>query len=271
MPKRTTSTTRRRTGDSSKSTVVGLLLIVSVALIFAFSGWYYLKNKEDLDKFGCPNDLALRKNISVIVVDTSSQFNADQKQALNGFSDKILNSIPKYTELKLYKMTDSGVSNKDLLLSVCSPGDPKEVNQWTQNQKIAMQNWKIGFAKKIDEEFKSISNSQGLNKSPIIESIRSVSLLEFGGDNQKSKSLIVISDFVQNSKILNMYSTAVDFNTFKSSPEYAESISRLVGVKTELLILENEPKIQNDKFKDFWKQFILVNGGAPRMQSLIQF
>lgn len=271
MPRRSASSARRRMNDSSKSTVIGLLLIVTVALIFAFAGWYYLQNREDLDKFGCPKDTSLRNNVSVVIVDTSSRFNSDQKQALNGFAEKILNSIPKYTELKLYKMTDAGVGQKDLLLSVCSPGDPKDVNQWTQNQKIAMQNWKVGFAEKIDQEFKNISNSQGLNASPIIESIRSVSLLEFGGNNQKNKSLIIISDFVQNSKLMNMYALQPDIGAFKSSTGYAESIARLGGVRTELLLLENEPKIQTAKFKEFWIQLIISNGGAARMQSLIQF
>jgi hypothetical protein len=261
MPRRPTKTARRRMNDNSKSTVIGLLLIVTVALIFAFAGWYYLQNREDLDKFGCPKDSSLRNNISVVIVDTSSRFNSDQKQALNGFAEKILNSIPKYTELKLYKMTDTGVGQQDLLLSVCSPGDPKDVNQWTQNQKIAMQNWK----------FKTISNSQGLSASPIIESRRSVSLLEFGGSNQKNKSLIIISDFVQNSKLMNMYATQPDYEAFKSSTGYAESIARLGGVRTELLLLENEPKIQTTKFKEFWTQLIISNGGAAKMQSLIQF
>ena len=93
MPRRSASSARRRMNDSSKSTVIGLLLIVTVALIFAFAGWYYLQNREDLDKFGCPKDTSLRNNVSVVIVDTSSRFNSDQKQALNGFAEKILNSI----------------------------------------------------------------------------------------------------------------------------------------------------------------------------------
>jgi hypothetical protein len=185
--------------------------------------------------------------------------------------------LPKYTELKLYKISFDGLSEKEKLLSVCSPGDPTDPNQiniWTQNQKIAYINWKNGFAGKIEQEITNISASAGLQRSPILESIRSVSLLEFGSDSSvisKQKYLFVISDFVQYSNLLSFYHSAPTFDTFKNSNQYPSTLARLSGVRVELLLLENEPKIQNQNFRDFWLRYITENGGAARIQSLIQF
>jgi hypothetical protein len=272
---------RRQRGKSSSQEaggkLLGLVLIFSVALVFAFAGWYYVSNKEDLSADGCPKDRSKRSGVAVVLIDVSSAFTADQRQALKIFADKLVKVLPRYTELKLYKISDSGLTEKEKLLSVCSPGDPSDpaqVNVWTQNQKIAYANWKNGFAGKIDKEISSISVSAGLQKSPIIESIRSVSLFEFGADpslSSKQKYLFVVSDLVQYSNMLDFFHSAPSFEQFKSSSQYSSSLSRLSGVRVELLLLENEPRIQTSNFRDFWLKYIADNGGAARIQSLIQF
>ena len=267
----------RSRGSESNGKLLGLMLIFGVSLIFAIAGWYYVTNKEDLSSDGCPKDRSKRAGVAVVLIDVSSAFSADQRQALKIFADKLVKILPKYTELKLYKISEAGLSENEKLLSVCSPGDPTDpaqVNIWTQNQKMAYLNWKNGFAGKIDKEISNISGSAGLQKSPILESIRSVSLLEFGADPavvSKQKYLFIVSDFVQYSNLLDFFHSAPSFDSYKSSNQYPSTLARLSGVRVEMLLLENEPKIQTQNFRDFWLRYISENGGAARIQSLIQF
>jgi hypothetical protein len=254
---------RRRSGRSGSSegvtgSVIGLILMAIVVGILATVFIYYQKNNVDVDKEGCPLDSSLMKQKWVVMIDTTSPFIDNQPQALKNLAKQLTAAAPKYTRINVYQLTDNILTNQDKLATVCSPGDPAEVDKWVQNQKIAQANFEENFKNKIDEVIKTVSSTKGASASPIMESLQAIALIEFGDVSWNGKNkLILVSDLIQfsDSSNLDLYKPLPDYQKLKQSGSLNRLYAPLKGVEVNAMILQNNPSLQNGNFVDFWKSY----------------
>lgn len=249
---------RRGSSEGNTGSVIGLILMAIVAGILATVFIYYQKNNVDVDKEGCPLDSSLMKQKWVVMIDTTSPFIDNQPQALKNLAKQLTAAAPKYTRINVYQLTDNVLTNQDKLATVCSPGDPSNVDKWVENQKIAQMNFEENFKNKIDEVIKTVSSTRGASASPIMESLQAIALIEFGDVSWNGKNkLILVSDLIQfsDSSNLDLYKPLPDYQKLKQSGSLNRLYAPLKGVEVNAMILQNNPSLQNGNFIDFWKSY----------------
>lgn len=257
---------RRRSAESNESwkNVFGLLLATIGILTIGVGGYFYIGGTGmKLDDNGCPLNAVDSPEHIVILVDLTTPFDDSQMINLEGFKEKVFSEIKQYSRFVLYTLSSGSISKSDKVIEVCSPGNPKNVNQWTQTQKRVQLRWRDQFDARIVEELRKLQNAKGGSTSEILASIKTVTQLEFVAPKAQKTKLIVISDFIENSPgLISMYSETIpSFSGLRRQHGDKYLVSRLEGVETTFLIVDNEPKIQvQDSFKRFWAEYASRNG-----------
>lgn len=260
----------------SQDNIMGII-ILSLSLVFITSiVVFYIFKKQSIDpNTSCLKDLKETPEKLVILVDATSKFTQSQIQALQGFKQKLFNEIPQYAKVVVYKLSGAIISSDDQLISICSPLNPNESNPLIDTKKYVERNWTNKFENKIVRGIEDLSKTKGFKASPIIESIRAVSLLEFSVKDAKKQKLIVISDFIENSDNLSMYRDGVPkIKKLREDKGRAFLSARLNNVEVNFLVLENFPELQGKSFQDFWFKYALSNNavvGNGSIRSIINF
>ncbi len=254
----------RRNEDSGiGGTAIGILLMAFVVIFFAGAFYYYLTNHKEVDDIGCPKKEDIPERW-VVIVDTTSKFEGNQAKALENFVTQITSVAPKYTRIKIYDLSENIIKG-EALASVCSPGDPANIDKWTEGQRKAKKRFENDFKGKIDQVIAKISKTGGSSSSPIMESIQSVALLEFGDINWNGKrKLFIISDFLQFSKMpeLDFYrNNKPDFEVLSKQGVIIPNLSQLSGVEVYPMMI---PTLQNQdaSFEVFWKKYFVSSNAA---------
>ena len=258
---------RRRSAKRQETTktVLGLVLGALALAIFAVGGYLFITTKgPDLNADGCPIDPKDSPEHLVVLVDLTTPFNDEQRQNLEGFSQKLFEDIDRYSRVVLYRLNDGSLSKADKVVEVCSPGNPKNASEWTQNLKTVAKKFNNNFKNKVMEELASMSDKrQAGSSSEILASIRALSQIEFISPKALRTRLIVISDLIENSTDLNMYSERQipELRDFWKQSGGKNLVSRLDGVQVTFLYVDNLPRIQSQlEFKKFWVKYAIENG-----------
>lgn len=257
---------RRRSAEPNNSfkSVLGLLLATIGLLVIGVGGYFYVGSREkSLDANGCPVSAGDSPEHIVILVDLTTPFDEGQMISLEGFKEKVFSEIKQYSRFVLYTLNSGTIAKSDKIIEVCSPGNPNNINQWTQTQKRVQQRWRDQFDARIVRELKNLQNAKGGSTSEILASIKIVSQLEFVTPKAQRTKFIVISDFIENSPhLISMYKGYIPtFGELRNAHGDKYLVSRLEGVETTFLVVDNEPRIQvQDSFKRFWAEYATRNG-----------
>jgi len=249
------------------ASLFGVFLILAVISVFSYVLWYKSTQTDHVNKDGCPTDTSLIPSTWIALIDATTKFDDSQILALNNLGEKLIKLAPKYAEIKIYMMTGESISKKNLVASVCNPGDPNNINPWTQSQRQVRNNFNINYKGKLTAGLDKIKVTQGADNSLILDSIQNLALIEKLNSNKK-KNLFIISDFMENDGAL--------FNFYKQVPEY-KALSKSGMLTTKLaalgsnasqtrvymMLLPNEFKVQKtDKFIKFWRSYFIDSNAA---------
>jgi len=207
-------------------------------------------------------------SVSAILIDVTDQLSlAERTQTLNEV-ERLRSEIPQYGEVQVFAIDgDPGTSGRPWL-QICNPGRGAEMNALYQNPAMAEKRWQGEFKQRLEEVLSSLTAKESSDESPIMESIRSVSLLSLGDPrfDDSERQLFVFSDFMQNSpEQYSQYSNAaLEFERFASTP-YAESVkSNLAGVRVHMYYIErpSTSMFQNGRHQQFWVKYFDKSGAT---------
>lgn len=251
----------RRSGNSEIIKSIGGILITLICLgVLAYSFYYLMANTQETSNDGCPSNKDIIPEKIVLMIDVTNPFTNNQQLALENISKIITTKSKKFTEIKIYKMSENILSKEDFLISVCNPGDPKDVDKLVESAKAVREKFEIQFKGKIQSVLNNLAQSSGANYSPVMESIQALAQIEFSGVS-KPKKLYVISDFIQHYQDFSFYKEIPKFDEFKKSGRMSTKGAELFNTDVYMMIIPNEYQIQkNDNFIDFWKSYFLDNG-----------
>ena len=98
-------------------------------------------------------------------------------------------------------------------------------------------------------------------ESPILEMLQMVSLNSIQKHHVDGpKTLIVLSDLLQNSKQLNMYKGTPAFQEFANTGYAHKTQINFQGVDIQIHYLQNSPVLQGDKLFLFWREYFKAAG-----------
>jgi len=259
---------KRRQGNNIPwRSLFGAFLIVAVISAVSYALYIKSTQTDHVNKDGCPEDDSLIPSTWIALIDATTKFDDPQVLALENLGEKLIEMAPKFAEIKIYMMTGKAISKNDLVSSVCNPGDPKNINQWTQSKRRVRNNFNINYKGKLKKALDKIKVSSGAENSLILDSIQNLALIEKLNSN-KEKNLFIISDFMENDGTLfNFYKQIPDYKALSKSGIFTTKLAALGSntnqTRVYMMLLPNQFKIQKtDKFIKFWRSYFIDSNAA---------
>jgi hypothetical protein len=228
--------------------LIGLLIVIG----FGFTYKHFENKIEVNQRTGCPISNVDQRSALSLLLDSSEPYTPVQmSNIVNRIQNKV-NSLKSYDHLRIYTI---GVAEEELLVphfDFCKP-DPESA------ESPLMRNWKAGnFEQRLRDTLGLMQGSR--DNSHIITSIGSVA--SELPDSYDERTIIIVSDLVENSNIGSMY-----------SPNWQEALSErnalldarrpmLGGIRIEILFAPRaNAGIDFRRVRDWWMTFLSDSGG----------
>lgn len=261
MPRKSARASRKRRDD-----LLGLVILGSVFIVFAIGYGMYSKAKKaqvPLDSVTlCPLDGP--SGVTVLLIDRTDPLGPVQTADLRQHLLRIRDGLPLYEGIEIYSIgpvVNEVLSEEGPML--CNSGRAEDVDSLTANPRLTEKRWKERFAEPLQKVFDKLLEAGHDERSPIMESIQSVSVTAFGSLSPKAKHrrLIIASDMLQNTEALDQYKgDIIPFSQFKTTAEYKRLRTDLQGVEVEILYFERNVSPQGRKHIEFWQEYFADSG-----------
>lgn len=239
-----------------------LLVVIGVGGLYV---WQSHGMREADRVTGCPKR-GLPTSVTAVLLDVSDPMSAIQTADFNQLMEDIKTSIPKFGRLELYSLAADVDKPLTPEYAGCNPGSGQDTNQITGNQKLADRHWTKLFSEKVDGVLSRIVSAPGADRSPILESIQSISITAFGGEEMRKipRTIIIVSDLIQYTRQVSFYQGAPDFEKFSKTPYFGKIRTDLHGTSVVFALIRRDTRrqVQNIKLRDFWMQCITDQNGV---------
>lgn len=206
--------------------------------------------------------------VTAVLVDVSTPLDQPSLLAYETFVDKIISSSPDHSRVDVYRITDGSTGLEEPAISKCKPAPESRfagAKYWEKRQRLE-------FVDPVKSALMSLGQTPvGGQTSPILESIYKISLRSFAGKYAPVKStdsvapyggrLIVISDFIQNSKLINFYGGAIPkYSAWRETVDGRKWVSHFGSIDAQAVIIPREkPNQLSASGRDFFYGYFKNN------------
>lgn len=262
MPKRITAASKRLHQERNKA-IWKVAVFVAVLSLIAFLYARSVIGRRVLDDVTlCP---AKPDSLTVLLVDVTDPMTVPQKQDFRNQLDRLTAEIPRYGKFVITKVDP--VSEKLLvpIVTRCNPGVGSDTSDLDGNPAKLDKLHREQFIAPIQDAYDQILSASEASRSPILESIQSINLTEFGSDQGSGvrKRLIVASDLLQNTNELSFYKQLPDSESLLRTQSFSRVRTDLRGVEVDLWMLQrgDSSSSQPRALPELWTEIIDAQGG----------
>lgn len=262
MPRKTTAASRRAKQENKKA-IWKIVVLVAALLLIAFLYARSVLGRRAMDDVTlCP---AKPDSLTVLLVDVTDPMTLPQKQDFRNQLDRLIAEIPRYGKLVITKVDP--VSEKLLVPVVtrCNPGVGSDTSDLDGNPAKLDKLHREQFLAPIHDAYDQILSASEASRSPILESIQSINLTEFGRVQASGvrKRLVVASDLLQNTSELSFYQQLPDADALMRTQPFSRVRTDLRGVEVDLWMLQrgDSASSQPRALPDLWTEIIDAQGG----------
>ena len=259
---------KNRKGLSS-SDWIGIILGLAAVLAFAGLGYWIYKEKSAKVQYNATSYCPLSGPFAttVLLIDLTDEISFLQEQKITNFIHSLATAsgedvVQKHDMLAVYLLKESDADTIPTpVVQVCNPGDGQGLNEFTGNPRLANKRFSDSFVKPIDAAIANIVSAQSANISPIIESIRGISLTAFSKEPHAGHEhrLIVISDMLQNSPQISHYKHGQK-QTKEELQKFSADLSMVSRVDIKVLDRSGSERLQGKDLVEFWRAYFRVSG-----------
>jgi len=207
--------------------------------------------------------------VNAILIDQSDPISPLQIQRLSQILDQTIEEASVGERIDLYVLAHDSLQSVAPIISLCRP--KSEGNMFYENPKKVHERYIERFRTPLDVTLKALTTATESDISPIMESIKAVCVSAFGTMPKDTPArLLVVSDMIQNSKVLNQYKQR-DFDIFVRSPGYAEVLAdcHRASVSVLYLLRPRDQRVQDRMHQLFWEKFFdHENAFLKRMEAI---
>lgn len=245
----------------------GWLKIGGVAALVAAVGVAYFAvvrgNKALDDATLCPSTPS---SITVLLVDVTDPMTTAQRQDFRNQLNRLKNAIPRYGKLVVTRVDSSSNELLQPVIVRCNPGTAKDVNEWNGDPKGVQKSHDEDFIAPLDAAFARLTSASAADRSPIFESVQSVTLTELAGPDVSGlpRKLVLVSDLLQNTDAISFYRGLPSPDQLLKSGPFRRVRTDLSNMEVEIWMLErlDANQTQPRALIDLWDAAIAAQGGA---------
>jgi hypothetical protein len=197
-----------------------------------------------------------------VLIDRTDALTEIQGEALKRQVTAWANAVPKHGGFKVYEVGYGGALLKPVV-AVCNPGDGSDQSAIDSNPKMWRARYEAKFQAPIAAMLDRMKLDEEAKQSPILEGVQAISVRDFGPDApQGPKSLIIVSDLLQNQQGFSLYQGVPAADAFWATPYAASVRSNLTGIHTEIHLLHRLKAAakQTDALGKFWIDWLERQG-----------
>lgn len=248
-------------GNANDDSPLGHRLLLGVALLatIGFVTFVIINDPPDTDlATNCPIDQSKTKGSIFVLLDATEELSATQQDFIKDTVYSVVNAARKYDRISIFEVRPSRDEVLSPLFNYCKPsknalGSP--IVQLFEEQQ---------FKTNLQDYFDSIDYE--LPASPIIQAIGSVAT-NFPANGSR-KHLIIASDFIEYSELLNQYDPAWESAYQQNSKLVRDAAPILDRVELAMLFIPRPKVSHHDKqFAGWWRRFLSESGARITEQS----
>ncbi len=261
-----------RRGGGQETLTLKLIAIAIVIVVLAGLGgvfWFVQGRAAQLAALD-PETLCPKTGPTsqfAVLIDRTDALTEIQGEALRRQITAWAAAIPKHGSFKVYEVGHSGTSGSGALLqpvvAVCNPGDGSDQSAIDSNPKMWRARYEEKFQTPISAMLERMRLDEEAKTSPILEGVQAIAVKDFGPDApQGPKTLVVVSDLLQNQQGFSLYQAVPALDAFWATPYGASLRSNLNGIHAEIYLLRRMKVAakQTDALGKFWIDWLERQG-----------
>jgi hypothetical protein len=197
-----------------------------------------------------------------VLIDRTDPLTEIQGEALKRQILAWADAVPKHGAFRVYEVGYGGALLQPVV-SVCNPGDGSDQSSLDSNPAMWRQRYEEKFTAPIQDMLDRMRLDEEQNKSPIMEGVQAIAVKDFGPDAPKGpKSLMVVSDLLQNQSGFSLYKDVPRIDAFWPTPYAASLRVNLTGIHVEVYMLHRLKAAakQTDALGKFWIDWLERQG-----------
>lgn len=255
---------RRNSRERSSFWSYVLIAFCLVALSGMLTFYFYVTSRPEIGADGCFLDPKLTPAHIVLLVDASDQISPSQKLYVKNELLSMINSAEQGTRFELYVVKEDGTEIPSPVFNACRPIRPDEGSTISSNRRLLERAWRENFESELNNLFEEVISTDKLQFSPIIESIKYISLVSFQRSGVDNKQLVIVSDLLQNTNDFSQYRPYLEMSDFRQTDKFILLRPELDDVDLELLYLRGNSQLQGADHVSWWQEFLSSSGGNVR-------
>ncbi len=234
--------------------ILGVALSLLSAVFYLNAKFESNRQQTDKETFCQPRAMP---EITAIVVDHTDNFTPVQHEALRRYLRDVALGVQKNGMVQLYDVDSTRKSVLQPKFYLCNPGNEDDLeNQIARRASTVHKNYEDTFVKNLDAVLNKILQAKAAQESPIMESVQSVAVTAFAGNDRAAakKTLIIVSDLLQYTPSLSLYNKVPDFEEFKKTRDWQNIRSDMKGIDVKILYIRRDHG-QSKDLLPFWQKF----------------
>ncbi len=273
MRGRTPRPRSRSSGDFRKH-VLGVVLAVAALGVLGAGAYAYLTTPRPpaLDRVSlCPVDGA--HAITVVLLDSTDEIPDIGKQEIRTVLLDMAETVPVYGLLEL-RLLDPKSPGGRQIFAKCNPGDGAGLSEYTANPRLARKRWLEGFRQPLEESLDDGFRPTPGKTSPIMATVQRIAVDRFSGHTaeQMPKSLVLVSDMLENEPDYSQYGGDLSYSRYKASRAYKKLQTDLHGAEVTIYYIQRvtpKPLSSADHIR-FWADWVRDNKGRFKQANKLQ-
>lgn len=260
----------RKKGRSAKDWAGIALIVFVISLASGVGYWRYAAGEAHIaleNTSFCPVSGPYAK--TVLLIDLTDEISFIQEQKLKNYMHALADpenpdAIAQYTMLSVYLLSESDTDAIPVpIVEVCNPGSGVGLSEFTNNPKKANKKFIEKFVKPIDAAIGSIVHTTSADSSPIIESIRGISVSAFAQPPHEGygHNLIIISDMLQNSSKTSHYREGQDIEADKFGGLTAD-LAMVGKIDIKVFARKEHASLQGKALVEYWRNYVRASGSS---------
>lgn len=243
-----------------------ILSASAIAVVAVVAGALWLAGHSvELDEVTlCPLNRPPERVVAILV-DGSDPVSPIQRALVRTELNAVRRSLPRYAALQVHVLGTAAEEALEPVFRACNPGSPDEIDQLIESPLQARRRWEEGFLAPLEAAFETVLPEGSAPVSPIIESVQAVAASTFVEyDRSVPRTLVVVSDMLQNTENASHYRSTEGFAGLQSQPNYAHLRADLEGVEVEILYVDRPEFVsfQGADHITFWQEYFADQGAT---------
>ena len=237
------------------------ILAISGLVMLGFFVFPVFLSQRDPESL-CLEDGVIQRH-HIFLIDQSDPISKDYLNKISKVFEDVVSAMGSNDKVSIMFFSGKRGIFSENNSSFCNPGSEETANPFIQNPRKVQERFERSFYNRLKTKFSSESFSKRSAESPILENLRDLGLVEAVTEKAIGRDLIIISDMIQNTSVLNQYmAPPMPFAQFQQEPGFFKVRPKLEFSSITLVYVKRK-KLEHLQSRDhlqFWRSYFRAAG-----------